>query len=128
LPPKSVRPKPPVDGLLIRFQHVLAQAKASVKKRPVIRVRSVEILNQAQQSCAIKTRELGLNIGPLRLRFRLTFDHVAVRFYCETDSVGRTKSEQVALRHPVMPVANGLGSGFVEINGGLLGKSVPPLG
>ena len=31
-------------------------------------------------------------------------------------------SEQVALRHPVMPVANHLGSGFVGINGGQLGK------
>ena len=44
---KSVRPKAPVNGLLVRFQNVLAQAKTSVKKRPVIRVRSVEILIQA---------------------------------------------------------------------------------
>jgi hypothetical protein len=45
--PKSVRPKPSVDGLLVRFQDVLAQAKTSMKKRPVVRVRSVEILDQA---------------------------------------------------------------------------------
>ena len=31
-------------------------------------------------------------------------------------------SEQVALCHPVMPVANGLGGGFVGIDGGQLGK------
>jgi hypothetical protein len=30
---------------------------------------------------------------------------------------GRHGSEAVALRHPVMPVANGLGSGWVGING-----------
>jgi hypothetical protein len=33
--PKSVQPKPPLDGLLVRFQNVLAQAKTGVKKRPV---------------------------------------------------------------------------------------------
>jgi hypothetical protein len=30
----------------VRFQDVLAQAKSSVKKRPVVRVRGVEILDQ----------------------------------------------------------------------------------
>ena len=40
---------------------------------------------------------------------------------CLFDSTG-VSSEQVALRHPVMPVANRLGSGFVRIDGGQLGK------
>src|SRR5579862_7751575 len=35
-----------------------------------------------------------------------------------TEERGGGSSEQVALRHPVMPVANHLGSGFVGINGG----------
>jgi transposase-like protein len=46
------------------FQDVLAQAKTGMKKRLIVLVRSVEILDQAQQSCAIKTRELCLNICP----------------------------------------------------------------
>src|ERR1700691_5885928 len=40
---------------------------------------------------------------------------------CLFDSTG-VSSEQVALRHPVMPVANRLGSGFVRIDGSQLGK------
>ncbi len=44
---KGVRPKPSSDGLLVRFQDVLTQAKTSVKKRPVVQVGSVEILDQA---------------------------------------------------------------------------------
>jgi hypothetical protein len=45
--PKDVRPKPPIDGLLVWFQDVFAQAKAGVKKRLIVLVRSVEILEQA---------------------------------------------------------------------------------
>jgi hypothetical protein len=34
--------------------------------------------------------------------------------------------EQVTLCHPIMPVANGLGSGFVRIDDGQLGKRDGP--
>ena len=44
--PKDVRPKPPIDGLLVRFKDVFAQAKTGVKKRPIVLVRTVEILDQ----------------------------------------------------------------------------------
>ena len=72
--PKDVRPKPAIDSLPVRFQDVLAQAQTGVKKHLIILVRSVEILDQAQQSCTIKRGELGLDIYPRRVRFRWTFD------------------------------------------------------
>ena len=40
------------------FQDILSQVKAGVKKRLIILVRRVEILDQAQQSCPIQTSEL----------------------------------------------------------------------
>ena len=67
--PEDVRPKPPIYSLPVRFQDVLAQAQTGVKKHLIILVRSVEILDQAQQSCTIKRGELGLDIYPRRLRF-----------------------------------------------------------
>jgi len=39
---------------LYGFQRVLAQTKAGIKKRLIVLVRSIEILNQAQQGCAVK--------------------------------------------------------------------------
>jgi hypothetical protein len=41
--------------------------------------------------------------------------------------VGATVSEAVALRHPVMPVTNGFGSGLVGINGNQLRSNAPRL-
>jgi hypothetical protein len=72
---------------------------------------SVEVLGQAQQSCTIKTGELGLDICPRGLRFKLTSDHVPVRFYQRSrmDGAAGVNSEQVILGHPVLPVADGLG-------------------
>jgi predicted ThiF/HesA family dinucleotide-utilizing enzyme len=52
-----VRPKPPIHRLLVRFQDVRPQAKTGVEKHLIISVRSVEILDQTQQSCAIEARE-----------------------------------------------------------------------
>ena len=43
---KTSGQKPPIDGLLVRFKDVFAQAKTGVKKRPIVLVRSVEILDQ----------------------------------------------------------------------------------
>jgi len=51
-----------------------------MKKRLIILVRSVEVLDQAEQSCTVITGELGFDVYPGRLRFRLPFDHVPVRF------------------------------------------------
>ena len=48
LPPKYVRPEPPVYRLLVWLQDILPQVKTGVKKRLTILVRSVEILNQTQ--------------------------------------------------------------------------------
>ena len=79
--PKDVRPKPAIYHLLVWFQDVLAQAKTGVKKRLIILVPSVEILEQPHQSRTIKARDLCLNVRPSRLRFRPTSHHVAGRFY-----------------------------------------------
>jgi hypothetical protein len=65
--PKDVRPKPAIYHLLVWFQDVLAQAKTGVKKRLIILVPSVEILEQAHQSRTIKARDLCLNVRPSRL-------------------------------------------------------------
>ena len=43
---------------MVWFQDILPQLKAGVKKRLIISVRSVEILDQAQQSCPIETSKL----------------------------------------------------------------------
>jgi hypothetical protein len=58
LPPKYVRPEPPVYRLLVWLLDILSQVKAGVKKRLIIFVRSVEILNQTQQSCPIENSKL----------------------------------------------------------------------
>jgi hypothetical protein len=44
---EGVRPKPAINRFFVGAKHILAQAEAGVKKRPVVRVRSVEILDQA---------------------------------------------------------------------------------
>ena len=64
LVPKTVRPKPPSDRFLVRAQRVLAQAEASVKKRLIVFVRGVKILDQPQQAFPVETRELCLYVGP----------------------------------------------------------------
>jgi hypothetical protein len=46
-----------------------------MKKRLIVLVCSVEILNQTQQGCAVKIGELALDIRPRGLRFRLTSGH-----------------------------------------------------
>jgi len=56
--PEHVRPEPPVDRLLVCFQDILPQVEAGVKKRLIILLCSVEILDQAQQSGPIQTSEL----------------------------------------------------------------------
>ena len=66
---------------LYGLQHVLAQAKAGMKKRLIVLVRGVEALNQSQQCCPIKICEFCFDIGPRGLRFRLTFGHTPPRFY-----------------------------------------------
>ena len=76
---KRVRPEPAIDGFLVGLQHVLAQAKAGMQKRLVVFVRGVEVVNQVQQRCPIKDGELGFDIGPGRLRSRLTFRHRRIR-------------------------------------------------
>jgi hypothetical protein len=47
LPAKDVRVKPPGYRLLVGFQDILDQAKTVVKKRLIVRARSVEMLEQA---------------------------------------------------------------------------------
>src|SRR5208283_2681999 len=54
LVPKHVGPKPAIEGLLIGFEHILAQAKASMKKSLVILVRGIEMVNQVQQGPPVK--------------------------------------------------------------------------
>ena len=76
--PEQVRPKPPINGFLVRLQRVLGQAKAGMKKRLIILVRSVETLNQSQQCCPVKICEFCFDICPRWLRFRLTFGHTRV--------------------------------------------------
>jgi hypothetical protein len=49
LPPEHIRPKPSVNGLLVGLQHVLSQAKSSMKERLILLVRGVEALTQSQQ-------------------------------------------------------------------------------
>src|SRR5208283_6090454 len=80
LVPKHVGPKPAIEGLLIGFEHILAQAKASMKKSLVILVRGIEMVNQVQQGPPVKSGELGFDISPRGLRFRLTFCHTRLRY------------------------------------------------
>jgi hypothetical protein len=58
LPPKHVRPESPVYRLLVWFHDIFPQVKAGMKKRLIIFVRSVEILNQTEQSCPIENSKL----------------------------------------------------------------------
>src|SRR5438552_18647717 len=53
-------PKPPINGFLVRLQRVLGQAKAGMKKRLIILVRSVETLNQSQQCCPSRSASFAL--------------------------------------------------------------------
>jgi len=64
-----------------------------MKKGLIILVRSVEVLDQAEQSCTVITGELSFDVYTGRLRFRLPFDHVPVRFYQRSmmDGVGGPK-------------------------------------
>src|SRR5207253_8677930 len=61
------------------FQHVLAQAKPGMKKRLIVVVCGVEMMNQLQQPCPVKSGELGFDIRPGGLRFRLPFGHMRLR-------------------------------------------------
>ena len=54
-------------GFLVGRENVLAQSEAGVKKRPVLLVGRVEILNQAQQSQSVEACEFRLNICPCRM-------------------------------------------------------------
>jgi hypothetical protein len=46
--PRLYRPEPAVQRFLVRLQNIRAQPKTGVKKRLIILVGGVEILNQAQ--------------------------------------------------------------------------------
>jgi hypothetical protein len=46
-----------------------------MKKRLIVFVRGVQIVNQVQQGRPVKRGELGFDIGPGGLRFRLLFRH-----------------------------------------------------
>jgi hypothetical protein len=48
-----------------------------MKERPVVLMRGVEMVNQVQQGCPVKSGQLGFDIGPHGVRFRLTFGHMA---------------------------------------------------
>lgn len=48
LVPQDIRPEPAIERFLVGFQNVLAQSKTRVKKRLVVLVGDVEILNQPQ--------------------------------------------------------------------------------
>jgi len=61
---ERVWPEPPINGFPVRPQHVLAQTKTSMKEYLIVPVRIIEILNQAQQRWAIKTREFCFNVRP----------------------------------------------------------------
>jgi len=50
-----------------------------VKERLIVLVRGVEMVQQAQQRRPVKGGELGFDIGPGQLRFRLTFCHKSLR-------------------------------------------------
>jgi len=65
--------------VFVQLQHVLAQAKAGVKERLVVFVRGVEMVQQVPDRGPVKPDELGFDIGPARLRFRLTFRHRRLR-------------------------------------------------
>jgi hypothetical protein len=60
LVPKHVGPKPAIDGLLIGFEHIFAQAKAGMKEGLVIFVRGIEMVNQVQQGPRSKAASLAL--------------------------------------------------------------------
>jgi hypothetical protein len=53
-----------------------------MKKRLIVFVRSVEILDQTKQAFPIKARDLCLDICPRGLRFRLTSGHGLFDFIC----------------------------------------------
>ena len=63
--------------------------------------------SNAVAQTSYKVTDLGREEGVLSAKLRST-------------EPGRRGSEAVALRHPVMPVANSLGSGLVGINGNQL--------
>jgi hypothetical protein len=48
LVPQYIRPEPAIECFLVGLQNVLAQSKTGVKKRLVVFVGDVEILNQPQ--------------------------------------------------------------------------------
>jgi hypothetical protein len=72
--PKDVRIKPPVYRLLVRFQDVPAQAKTGVKKRPIVFVRGVEILDQASNPVRSKSPSLALT----SVHFKGDFDSLSM--------------------------------------------------
>lgn len=61
---ERVWPEPPINGFPVRPQRVLARTETSMKEYLIVPVRIIEILNQAQQRWAIKTREFCFNIRP----------------------------------------------------------------
>jgi hypothetical protein len=67
--PEDVRPKPPINDFLIRFQHVSAQTKAGMEKHLIVLVRTVETPDQVEQRCTVKIREFCFDIGPDGVRF-----------------------------------------------------------
>src|SRR5579872_6225162 len=74
-----------------------------MKKRLIVLVRGVEILNQSQQCCPIKIREFCFDICPRGLRFRLTFAHIP------QDSTHRVQTQKIrlVLNHTSPPWGNG---------------------
>jgi hypothetical protein len=64
---QHIRPEPAVQRFFVRRENVLAQSEAGVKKRPIVLVGRLEILNQAQQSQPVEACKFRLNIYPRRL-------------------------------------------------------------
>jgi len=61
-PISFVRPKPPLQRLLIGLQHVLAVAEPRVEKCPVLLTRLVKVTDEVDEPLALKTGDALLNV------------------------------------------------------------------
>src|SRR3954449_4784652 len=66
LSPKYVRPKPSINGLLVRLQGVLAQPQAGMKERLIALICGVEILEHTQQGSTVKSCQPAFHVRPTR--------------------------------------------------------------